>query len=953
MKAELAAREPERLAAWNQSDAYARLRALRAGRPLWLLHDGPPYSNNHLHMGTAANKIWKDAAVRQASLQGLDSPYVPGWDNHGMPIEMQVGREFAARKQKPSRLELRKACREYANKWIDIQREEFVRLGGWGDWQRPYLTMAPEFEAEILETLAELNARGFIQRGKRSIHWCPTDRTALAMAEIEYADVPSPSLFVRFPLRKDAPAGALARWPEASAVAWTTTPWTLPANLGLMVDPLATYVVVRAAGHVLIVAEARLAPFAERLGVPAEPLGKLRGADLVGALFTAPFGNDSRVVDGTPFVSMEDGTGIVHTAPGHGTEDFTVGQRSGLGVYCPVDEGGRFTPEVPHFAGRSVLDVNDDILSWLDAQGVLLHAWTFTHSYPHCWRCRKPVIFRATDQWFLIVDHDGHRDRCIEQIERAVRWDPDSSRNRIREAVRSRPDWCLSRQRSWGVGIPAVYCESCGQPSLDGRVMKRAAELVRGTNSDVWYERPVEDFLPPGFACSACGGKGPFRREEDVLDVWFDSGSTYRAIQVSHPELAAAWKAARAGKAEVLYFEGPDQHRGWFNSSLMVGVGVDRVAPFTQVATHGWVLDGSGRAMHKSIGNVVNPLTLVEKYGADVVRWWALATDWRGDVRVGDEILQRVADAYRKVRNTLRFLLGNLSDFSPADAVAEAKLLATDRAFANHLTARFARVRSEWTGRPAHRALDQLLDLCTVDLSAVYLDVAKDRLYTLAPSDPARRSAQSVLWLALHDLTLAVSPALAVTADEARPAHPRPRGRGLERPPRRVAQARRGGTNERRVDVPARGARHGQRRDRAAARGEDARDHGRGRRHARRAARVDRSPCRLRRRARRAAHRGRRHARDRRRRRRAGGSRPQDDARQVRALLDVPQRRRPRSIAAGTVRSLHGGVGGEALATGGYETASGESCRVDDRASSFELKCYLPPESSLSSACGG
>ncbi len=772
MKAELAKREPGRVAAWSAADAYATLRAERRGRPVWLLHDGPPYSNGHIHMGTAANKIWKDAAVRQASLQGFDAPYVPGWDNHGMPIETQVGREFAEQKLKPTRLELRKACREYARKWIDIQRDEFIRLGGWGDWHRPYLTMASEFEAEILETLSRLNDRGFIQRGKRAIHWCPTDRTALAMAEIEYADVPSPSIFVRFPLVKDAAAGALSRWPGASAVAWTTTPWTLPANLGLMVDPKSEYAVARVNGHVVVVAQARLAPFAERMGTAAETLGTVRGADLVGAIFRAPFGNDSRAVDGTPFVSMADGTGIVHTAPGHGTEDFQVGARNGLGVHCPVDEGGRFTPDVPHFAGRSVLDVNDDIIHWLAEQGVLLHSWKFTHSYPHCWRCHKPVIFRATDQWFFMVDHDGHRERCVEQVETTVKWDPDNSRNRIREAVKNRPDWCLSRQRSWGVGIPAVYCEGCGLPALDARVMKKAAELVRASDSDTWYERPVEDFLPAGYSCPSCKGTGPFRKEEDVLDVWFDSGSTHRAIQVSHPELKAAWDAAREGKAEVLYFEGPDQHRGWFNSSLMVGVGAEHTAPYTQVATHGWVLDGSGRAMHKSLGNVVSPLTLIEKYGADGVRWWALATDWRGDVRVGDEILQRVADAYRKVRNTLRFLLGNLSDFRPSDGVPEARLLKTDRAFADHLTTRLARVRAEWTALQFHRALDQVVDLCTVDLSAVFLDIAKDRLYTLAPNDPARRSAQTVLWQALHDLTLAVSPALVFTAEEAWQSHP-------------------------------------------------------------------------------------------------------------------------------------------------------------------------------------
>ncbi|MFN8589316.1 MAG: isoleucine--tRNA ligase [Candidatus Eisenbacteria bacterium] len=771
MKADLATREPQRLAEWHERDRYAELRRRRAGRPLWLLHDGPPYSNNHIHMGTAANKIWKDAAVRQASLAGYDAPYVPGWDNHGMPIEMQVGREFAEKKQRPGVLELRRACRAYADKWIAIQREEFERLGGWGDWHRPYLTMAPEFEAEILETLAVLTGKGFVQRGKRAIHWCPTDRTALAMAEIEYADAPSPSLYVRFPLRRDA-TGALAAWPGASAVAWTTTPWTLPANLGLMVDPAAKYAVVRAKGHVLVLAAARLTAFAELLGEKPEPLGELDGAQLVGSIFEAPFGNDSRAVDGTPFVSMEDGTGIVHTAPGHGTEDFQVGARSGLGVYCPVDEAGKLTSEVPHFAGRSVLDVNDDITAWLGEQGKLLHSSKFSHSYPHCWRCRKPVIFRATDQWFMIVDHDGHRDRCVDRIEQKVAWDPASSQNRIREAVRNRPDWCLSRQRSWGVGIPAVYCEQCGDAKLDPRVLKRAAELTRTHTSDVWFEKPVEDFLPAGYTCAACGSTGPFRKETDVLDVWFDSGSTHRAIQVTHPELKRGWDLAREGRAELVYFEGPDQHRGWFNSSLMVGVGATGDAPYTKVCTHGWVLDAKGHAMHKSLGNVVSPLTLIAKHGADVVRWWALATDWRGDVRVGDEIMQRVADAYRKVRNTFRFLLGNLADFTPDAAVPREQLSAVDRAFLDHLDARLEKIRADWGALLFHKALDGVLDVCTVDLSAIYLDVSKDRLYTLLPGHPARRSAQTVLWHALRELTLAASPALVYTADEAWQHHP-------------------------------------------------------------------------------------------------------------------------------------------------------------------------------------
>jgi isoleucyl-tRNA synthetase len=771
MKANLTQKEPERIAWWDAQDLYGKLRAARRGAPVWLLHDGPPYSNNHLHMGTAANKIWKDAAVRQASIMGFDSPFVPGWDNHGMPIEVQVSREFREKKQTPDRLALRRRCRDFAAHWVGIQKNEFKRLGVWGEWERPYLTMDHAFEAAILESFGALAARGFIQRGQRSIHWCPTDRTALAEAEIEYADVPSPSIFVTFPLRRDA-NGVLAAWPGVAAVAWTTTPWTLPANLGLMVAPDADYVVVEAAGRTLLFAEPRLAAVAAAAGWEAHAvLARVKGRALVDAIFEAPFGGDSRVVDGTPFVSMEDGTGIVHTAPGHGKEDFQVGQRAGLGVLCPVDEAGRFTAGTAPFEGRSVLEVDDDIVKWLEGRGRLVASSSFSHSYPHCWRCHNPVIFRATDQWFMIIDHDGHRDRALEQIENAVTWDPPASQNRIRESVRLRPDWCLSRQRSWGVGIPALYCKACDRPLLVAEVMASAARLVREQGSDAWYELPVERFLPEGFTCPACGKPGPFEKETDILDVWFDSGSTHRAVQVTHPALREAWSRALED-GRVVYFEGPDQHRGWFNSSLMVGVGATGRAPYTHVMTHGWVLDQNGRAMHKSLGNVVWPEDVVKRYGAEIVRWWALATDWRGDVRVGDEILERVAEAYRKVRNTFRFVLGNLNDFTPADALPDGRLTAVDRAFGAMLAARVERIRREYEALQFHRALDLLLNMCTVDLSAIFLDAAKDRLYASAPGDPARRSAQTVLWRALHDLCIAASPALAFTAEEVWQHHP-------------------------------------------------------------------------------------------------------------------------------------------------------------------------------------
>ncbi len=792
MKGDLVRREPERIAWWKERDLYRALRLRRAGAAVYLLHDGPPYSNGHLHMGTAANKIWKDAAVRQASLMGFDAPYVPGWDNHGMPIEVQVSKEFRQKGEQPDVITLRRRCREYAQEWVRTQRAEFERLGVWGDWDDPYLTMAPRFEAEILRTFGVLAQRGFVQRGLRSIHWCPTDRTALAVAEIEYQDDPSPSIHVAFPLLADRD-GALAGHAPVAAVAWTTTPWTLPANLGLMVDPAQTYAVVQVADRRFIVAEARVEAVAQAAGWSTHAVvARLPGARLVGVEFEGPWGRPSRVVDGTPYVSMEEGTGLVHTAPGHGQEDFTVGQRSGLipaslaahGAdaaqaltrICPVDEAGRFLAGAEPFVGRSVLEVNADIVAWLRERGRLLAASTFTHSYPHCWRCRQPVIFRATEQWFMIIDHAGHRDRALHAIEHEVRWDPESSQNRIRESVRSRPDWCLSRQRAWGVGIPAVYCPE-GHAILDPVLIEKVAVLTEERGSEAWYERPVQEFLPVGFQCPRCTSRGPFRKETDILDVWFDSGSTHRAVQVTHPALKPLWERAlresRAGGAgRVLYLEGPDQHRGWFNSSLMVSVGTTDHAPYTDVATHGWVLDSQGRAMHKSLGNVIAPEEIVKRHGAEIVRWWALATDWRNDVRVGDEILQRVAEAYRKVRNTFRFLLGNLSDFGPADVLPDERLTPVDRAFVRHLRARIERMREVYEGLQFHRALDALLDVCTVDLSSVFLDFSKDRLYTLAPADPARRSAQTVLWEALRGLAIAASPALAFTAEEAWQHHP-------------------------------------------------------------------------------------------------------------------------------------------------------------------------------------
>ena len=770
MRGDLPKREPEWLARWETLRLYERIRERRAGRPRFVLHDGPPYSNNHIHMGTAANKIFKDIVVKFHSLIGEDAPYVPGWDNHGMPIENEVSKEFRARQENPDRTALRRRCREYALHWLDVQRTEFKRLGVLGDWERPYLTMAPEFEATLVTVLAELSAEGYLFRGLRSIHWCPSCKSALAEAEIEYEDDPSPSLFVALPhrpgeRRQGKPAGPRAGELDAyqglAALIWTTTPWTLPANLFLMVAPEHEYAVVEAGGGMFLLAAARVESVQAVAGwKQVREVARFRGGEILGAVFTNPMDRPSPLVDGSPHVVLEEGTGIVHGAPGHGKEDFEVGRREGLPVPSPVDEAGVFTADAGPWAGKKIFAANPEIVAWLAERGRLVAETEIRHSYPHCWRCKSALFFRATKQWFLNIDHDGHRDKSLAAIE-TVAWDPPGSKNRIRDAVANRPDWCISRQRSWGVGIPAVYCEACEEALLDPRVLQTVAERARTRGSDDWFESPVETFLPAGFSCPNCSAAGPFRKETDILDVWFDSGATHRAVCEARPELG--WPAD-------LYLEGPDQHRGWFNSSLMLAVATRGGAPYRGVQTHGWTLDGEGRAMHKSLGNVVSPFEIIEKQGADIVRLWAASADWRTDVRVGPEILTRVADAYRKVRNTFRFLLANLSDAGlsgPAASVRErAAAEPLNAAFLARLDRVFAEVRSDFAASRNHAAVSKLVDLCTTDLSAIYLDVRKDALYTLRAEDPLRRSTQAVLAVALEELVLAWSPVLSFTAED-------------------------------------------------------------------------------------------------------------------------------------------------------------------------------------------
>ncbi|HEY7530056.1 MAG TPA: isoleucine--tRNA ligase [Gemmatimonadota bacterium] len=758
MRAKLPDREPEILARWTAEGAYGALRARRAGRPRFVLHDGPPYSNGHIHLGTAVNKIVKDLIVRSRSMAGLDAPYLPGWDNHGMPIEIHVTRAFRDEGREPTRPEIRARARGYAAEFVEVQSREFRRLGVWGDWERPYLTMDPAYEGAILELFADLLDGGWVYRGLRPIHWCVVCRTALAEAELEYRERTSPSLTVRFPLRED-PGGVFPRGPS-SVLVWTTTPWTIPANRAVVVHPDLEYLIVRAGGeHVLLAAGAaeRVLPLLPH--ADPTPVRRLPGRDLAGLVFTHPLAS---VHEGyarpsplffAEHVSLAEGTGVVHTAPGHGAEDFEVGRREGLDVLNPVDEGGRFTAEAPLYEGLSIWDANPRIVADLERAGTLVAHGAIRHSYPHDWRCKEPVIFRATVQWFLALDHRELRARALDEIARA-RWRPPSGEGRIAGMVAERPDWCLSRQRAWGVGIPAFYCESCGEVLVTGALARGVAAKVAEHGSDVWFDEPADAFLPAGTSCARCGGTA-FRKETDILDVWFDSGSSHRA----------ALEARGLGYPADVYFEGLDQHRGWFNSSLLLGVATRGRAPYREVLTHGWIVDAQGKAMHKSAGNVISPMEVVDRHGADVLRLWTAATDWAGDRRFSWDAIDQAADAYRRLRNTCRFLLGNLSDFDPAaDARAEATLEPFDRWALAELERIGGEARAALAAYEFHVFTHLLVNWCAVDLSGFYLDALKTRLYTR--SRERRRSAQTALHAIADALARWLAPVRPFTAEE-------------------------------------------------------------------------------------------------------------------------------------------------------------------------------------------
>ncbi len=755
MKANLAQREPEMVRRWAESRVYERLLAANAGKPRFVLHDGPPYANGHIHLGTALNKVLKDIIVKHRAMTGRLAPYVPGWDCHGLPIELNVEKELGrARKEAMPKAEVRARCRAYADRFVAVQREEFRRLGVLGDWEHPYLTTDPSYEAEEVRALGRCIAEGLLYRGKKPVLWCPSCATALAEAEVEYQDDEAPSVYVAYPFVEPLPA-ALAGVPAPAAAIWTTTPWTLPASLAVAVHPEHEYVAATFGARALVVAAA-LVPALERLLGAAQVLRRFRGAELEGARCRHPWLERVVPVVLADYVTLETGTGLVHTAPGHGQEDYETGLRYGLEVLAPVDARGRFTAEVPEWAGTSVWEANPRIVEHLRARGALLAAVTVAHSYPHCWRCKNPVVFRATEQWFIGMERGDLRRRALEEIER-VRWIPGWGRERIGNMIATRPDWCISRQRDWGVPVVAVYCAACGEAIASEALCAHVAGIFEHEGADAWFRRPAAELVPPGMRCAKCGG-GDFRLESDILDVWFDSGVSWKAVVERRPELG--------GRAD-LYLEGSDQHRGWFHSALLTGVAVARRAPYDIVVTHGFFVDGSGRKMSKSLGNVIAPEEILKRHGAELLRLWVAATDYREEMRISEEILGGFIEAYRRVRNTARFLLGNLYDFDPErDAVGVERLPELER-WALHQTHALAeRCLAAYEDFEFHLVFHALNNFCSVDLSAFYLDVRKDRLYCERAQGPERRATQSVLHAIVEVLARLMAPVLSFTAED-------------------------------------------------------------------------------------------------------------------------------------------------------------------------------------------
>ena len=759
MRAGLPASEPKTLERWDEEKLYQKVIEKNEGKPLYVLHDGPPYANGDIHLGTALNKVLKDMIVRYKNMSGFKAPYVPGWDTHGLPTELKArAKAGVGNSTTISDVELRRICREFALSYLDDQRKEFKRLGVLGEWDNPYITLTKDFEATQIEIFAKMASKGYIYKGLKPVYWCSECKTALAEAEIEYAEDPCYSVYVKFAVTDDKgifkAKGVDPK--KVNFVIWTTTTWTLPANLAICLGPEFDYALIKANGEYYVMAEELYLDAMKVAGVEDfEVVATFKGAELEYIKTQHPFLDRESLVIVGDHVTLESGTGCVHTAPGHGVEDFDVCKNyPEIPVVVPVDADGKLTDEAGQFQGLTTEEANRPIAMYLIDHGRMFATKKITHQYPHCWRCKKPVIFRATDQWFCSVD-DFKDDACRE-IEK-VEWIPGWGKDRITSMVRERKDWCISRQRKWGVPIPIFFCKDCGEPYINEEAMQAVADLFREEGSDGWFTHEASEILPEGTVCPKCGCK-EFEKEKDIMDVWFDSGSTHTAVCKARDYLTYP---------ADMYLEGADQYRGWFQSSLLTSVATAGVAPYKTVLTHGWVVDGEGRKMSKSLGNGIDPQEVVDQYGADILRLWVASSDYHVDIRISKDILKQLSEAYRKIRNTARYILGNLYDFDPdKDAVAMDALLPLDQWAIVKLKALMEKVKAGYDAYEFHAVYHAIHNFCVVDMSNFYLDVLKDRLYTEKADSEARRAAQTAMYLILDALTRMIAPILAYTADE-------------------------------------------------------------------------------------------------------------------------------------------------------------------------------------------
>lgn len=760
MRAALPQREPEILKGWYDGKLYEKLMEHNEGKPLFVLHDGPPYANGDIHIGHALNKTLKDFIVRYKNMTGYKSPYVPGWDTHGLPTELKARKEaHISAESNISDLELRKICRDTALGFVDMQRESFKRLGIIGEWDNPYITLTKDFEEEQIKVFASMATKGYIYKGLKPVYWCPDCNTALAEAEIEYAEDPCHSIYVKFNVEDDL--GKLtamgADLSKTYFVIWTTTTWTLPANVAICVGPDFEYSLIKSGDEYYVMATELAAAAMEARGVTEyETLGTMMGSELEYIKCRHPFIDRISLVIVGDHVTLESGTGCVHTAPGHGVEDFVVCKKyPELPVVVPVDANGRLTEEAGQFAGLTTEEANKPIAEHLEKTGNLFALQKIIHQYPHCWRCHKPVIFRATSQWFCSVD--DFKEDAVKASE-SVEWYPAWGKDRLQSMVRERADWCISRQRKWGVPIPVVYCKKCGKEIIDNDIMMKVSEIFGKEGSDAWFAHEAEYFLPEGYKCPHCGASEGFDKETDIMDVWFDSGSSHAAVLEKRPYLK---------RPADVYLEGADQYRGWFQSSLLTSVAGGHGSPFKQIVTHGWTVDGEGKKMSKSLGNGIDPQDIIKQYGADILRLWVASSDYHADIRISKEILKQLSDNYRKIRNTARFCLGNLYDFDPdKDMLPNEELEELDKYALMKLDEVIDTARKGYEIYEYHTAAHAIHNFCVVDMSNFYFDVLKDRLYTSVSTSKTRRAAQTVLYKILDSLTLLLTPILAFTADE-------------------------------------------------------------------------------------------------------------------------------------------------------------------------------------------